>query len=621
MMLRIMTHEHLAGLVLDRARTSPQHAAFRVRRSGAFVDVTWAEVLPRIEAIGAGLLTAAQLEDGANITIIGSTSMDWVLADFAALCVGLKTVPIYASLLPEEVGFMHADTGAQLVIAENAAQLEKVRIMRKGFTFFGKQYAADTLKIRGKVIVIDATGLAPADDWESLAAAEARGRDKLAELRPEMERRRSLLKRDQLATFTYTSGTTGPPKAVMQTHGNMLSMLETSERASVFDEEAKRRGLFLFLPLAHSFGRLVELAGPFFGGPLVISSVPTLAEDLVLSRPGFFPSAPRVYEKMMAKIQTALAASPPKRQKIAAWALDVGKEAAKLTTVGKPLPFGLKLKYAIADKLVLSKLRARLGLDHASVLLSGSAPLRYDVHEFFLAMGLKLVEAYGLTETCPGLTSNRPDNIRIGTVGQAFDCVELKIADDGEILARGPNITKGYLGREDATKEAFDEQGWFHTGDLGSLDADGFLRITGRKKELLKTSGGKYIAPIKIEALLKGLPIVQEAMVIGDNRNYCTVLFALDPEMLGEMAKREGIPADPQHERVRAELQKLVDKTNAGLASFESIKAFRVAPGPFTVDGGELTASLKVKRKAVLDKHGALVEAMYRGGGAEERAS
>jgi long-chain acyl-CoA synthetase len=333
-----MTHETIPGMVLDRARSSPDAPAFRVKRDGAFVDIPWSQVLPRIDAIAAGLLSAAQLDDGACVTIIGSTSMDWVIADFAALSVGLKTVPIYASLLPEEVGFMHADTAAQLVIAENAMQLEKVRAMRKGFTFFGERYEPDRLKIRGKVIVTDPSGLAPADDWESFSAVEARGKEKLAELRPDMQRRASLLKRDQLATFTYTSGTTGPPKAVKQTHGNMLAMLETSARASVFDEEAKRRGLFLFLPLAHSFGRLIELAGPFFGGPLVISSVPTIAEDLVLSRPGFFPSAPRVYEKMMAKIQNALTTSPPLRQKIAGWALGVGGEASQYTRVGKPLP-------------------------------------------------------------------------------------------------------------------------------------------------------------------------------------------------------------------------------------------------------------------------------------------
>lgn len=601
-------------MVLDQAKRSPGGIAFRVRRGSAFHDVSWAEVLPRIEALAAGLLSAAQLDDGACVSIIGNTSMDWVIADFAALSVGLKTVPVYASLLPEEVGYMHADTGAQLVIVENPAQLEKVRAMRKGFTFFGKQYGPERLSIRGKVVVVDPAGLAPADDWESFSDLEARGRAKLAALRAEMERRAAHLKRSDLATFTYTSGTTGPPKAVMQTHGNMLSMLESVAKVALFDAEARRHGLFLFLPLAHSFGRLVELAGPYFESPLVISSVPTLAEDLTLSRPGFFPAAPRVYEKMMAKVLAAVEASPPLRQSIARWAFDTGKQMRAAQASGKRVSRRLQLRHRLADKLVLSKIRARLGLDHASILLSGSAPLRSDVHEFFLALGLRLVEAYGLTETCPGLTANRPDNIHVGTVGQALDGVSLRIAEDGEILAKGPNITSGYLNRPDATAESFDAEGWFHTGDLGALDGEGFLRITGRKKELLKTSGGKYISPTKIEAMLKAHPLVQEAVVIGDARNYCTAVFALDAEMLADFGRREGIGAEPEHARVRTVLQGLVDQANRQLASFESIKTFCVAPRPFSVDGGELTASLKVKRRAVLEMHGELIETMYRTG-------
>jgi long-chain acyl-CoA synthetase len=607
-----MKYEHIAAMVQERGRSSPTTAAFRVKRAGAYADVPWSDVLPRMEAIASGLLSAAQLDDFASVTVIGSTSMDWVLVDFAALSVGLKTVPIYASLLPEEVGYMHVDTAAQLVVVDTPAQLEKVRKMRGGFTFFGQQYGPERLAIRGKVVVLEPGGLAPADDWESLAALEARGQSRRAELETEMKRRAALIKRDQLATFTYTSGTTGPPKAVMQTHGNMLSMLESIATAGLFDERAQQHGLMFFLPLAHSFGRLIELAGPFFAAPLIISSVPTLGEDLGLARPGFFPGAPRVFEKMMAKVVSAVESSPPSRKKIAGWAIGVGKRAVPYMATGRPLPLGLSLERGLADRLVLSKLRARLGFDNAAILLSGSAPLRSDVHEFFLALNLRLVEAYGLTETCPGLTTNRPTNIRIGTVGQAFDGVTLRIAEDEEILAKGPNITRGYLNRADATGEAFDQDGWFHTGDQGSLDADGFLRITGRKKELLKTSGGKYIAPVKIEAVLKALPIVQEAVVLGDGRNFCTALFALDPEMLKEFAHREGIDADPKHPKVQAALKAQVDQVNAGLASFEKIKTFCLAPGPFSVEGGELTASLKVKRKVVVEKHGALIEAMYK---------
>ncbi len=606
-----MSFEHIPEMVFARASSTPERAAFRIKRGGAFVAVTWAEVRPRIDAIAAGLLSAAALDDGACVTILGNTGMDWIITDFAALSVGLKTVPIYASLVPEEVGFMHADTAAQLCIVENAAQLEKVRAARAGFEFFGERYAPERIPLRGKIVVVDTAGIAPADDWESLAELEARGRARLESLRGEMARRLAAVRRDDLATFTYTSGTTGLPKAVLQTHGNMLAMLADVDEVRHFDDAASRYGLFLFLPLAHSFGRLAELAGPYFGAPLVLSSVPTIAEDLVSSRPGFFPAAPRVFEKMKAKVEDALEASPPARRKLARWALRTGEAASAFTTRGQSVPFPLRVRRAVADRLVLRKIRARLGLDRASILLSGSAPLRGDVHRFFLALGLTLIEAYGLTETCPGLTTNRARDIRIGSVGKPFANVTLRIAEDGEILAKGPNIASGYLNQPEATRDAFDPEGWFRTGDLGSIDADGFLHITGRKKELLKTSGGKYVVPAKVEALLKASPLVQEAVLIGDHRNYCVALLALDPDALASFATRHGIAESRAHPSVHAALQAVVDEANARLAAFERVKAFRVAPAPFSVAGGEFTASLKVKRRAVLELHAQLIEEMY----------
>ncbi len=598
-------------MIQRAAARNPDGTAFRIKRGEAWVDIKWKDVMPRVDAIAAGLLTAADLPDGARVSIIGNTTMDWVILDFAAMSVGLQTVPVYASLLPEEVGFMHADPEVNLVVAENAAQVAKVRAMRDGFRFFDVEYPKSKIPLRGKIVVVDPTGLAPADDWESLADLEARGTQRLAELKGEMARRISLVKRADIATFTYTSGTTGPPKAVIQTHDNMLSLVENIEEVDIFSKAVQEGGLHLFLPLAHSFGRLIELAGPYFQTPLVMSSVPTLAADLAGARPGFLPAAPRVYEKMKGKIEGGVAAGPPVRQKIFAWALGVGRETIPYVTTGQPLPGWLSMKRSIADKLVFSKVRAKMGLDRCAVLLSGSAPLRRDVHEFFMALGFTLIEAYGLTETCPGLSANRPGKMKIGTVGQAIKGVTLRIAEDGEVLAKGPNITRGYLNRPDATGEAFDSEGWFHTGDLGSLDSDGFLTITGRKKELFKTSGGKYIAPVKIEARLKAVSFLQEAVLIGDGKHFCVALFSLDPENFGEWAKKEGIPAEPGHPKVRQVLDAHVKEVNSSLASFESVKYFEVLPGPLSVDGGELTASLKVKRKVVSTKYAPLIEAMY----------
>ncbi len=605
-----MAASNLGQMILERAARSGSKDAFRLRRGDAYVGVTWGEVRPRLDHIAAGLLSAIELADDAHITIVGNTSMDWILCDFAALSIGLRTVPVYASLLPEEVGYMHVDTKAVLAIVEDAAQLAKIREMRGGFTFFDKEYSPDQIDL-AHVVVIDPTGLEAADDWESLADLEARGAEKLEELKPAIEERRAKIERSHTATYTYTSGTTGPPKAVIQTHENMLSMLEMSDKDQLFNEKVSRGGLFLFLPLAHSFGRLIELAGPFFDAPLIISSVPTLADDLKVARPGFFPSAPRVYEKMKAKIEGAVAGAPPVRQRLFRWAMDTGKATIPYRSRGEPVPTLLRLRYRLADRLVLSKLRERLGFDQTGLLLSGSAPLGVDVHEFFLGMGLELMEAYGLTETCPGLTSNNPGNFRIGTVGTPFSGVEIKIAEDGEILAKGPNITGGYLNRPEATDEAFGEDGWFHTGDLGTKDADGFVKITGRKKELIKTSGGKYVAPAKIESRIKSLTMVQEAVVIGDTRNYCTCLISLDPEELETWAGQQGTAADPSSDAVKTAVQAHIDSVNEGLASFETIKYFRILDEPMTVENGILTASLKVKRRVVAERYADLIDEMY----------
>lgn len=603
----------LAQLLHDRAEKSPDHPAFRVREGGVWKDRSWSHVRDRADRIAAGILSAVDLADNDVIGLIGQTSEAWLTCDFAGLSVGLQTVPIYASLHPEEVGYMHVDTGVRLVIVDDKGQLEKVRTMREGFTFFQKEYTKDQVKLE-HIVVIDPTGIEPSDDWESLAQLEARGAEKLDELKADMVRRREAATPDQTATYTYTSGTTGPPKAVIQTHENHLAMSRSVGSAGVLVEGMREGGLFLFLPLAHSFGRLIQFSAPFHDLPLVISGVPTLADDAASSRPGFFPAAPRVYEKMKSKIESAVAGAPPVRKALFDWAMGVGRKTIPYRCEGKALPGLLSLQYGLADKIVLSKLRARLGLDRSFALLSGSAPLDAEVHSFFLAMGLDLLEAYGLTETCPGLTANRPGMMRVGTVGPPLPGVDIRIADDGEILAKGPNITQGYLNRPDANAGAFTEDGWFCTGDLGSLDEDGFLKITGRKKELIKTSGGKYVAPAKIEGSLKLLPIIQEAVVVGDRRNYCVALLSVDPEELEEFAKQKGIPAEQGHNVVHEAIDAHVAHVNEDLASFETIKYWRLMPEPLTVDNGFLTASLKVKRKVVEEAFADLIESMYSSG-------
>ena len=600
----------LAEMIRNRIASSPELPAFQVKRGESYVPITWAQVAPRLETIAAGLVSAVPLPDDAHITIIGNTSLDWVVCDLAALSIGIRTVPVYASLLPSEVGYMHADTQAQIAIVEDADQLEKVRAMRAGFTFFNKEYTAAEVPLK-HIVVIDPSGVAPADDWESLAELEARGKQQLDALRKELERRRGTFGRHDTATYTYTSGTTGAPKAVIQTHHNMLSMLENIEALQYFDRKTLDGGLFLFLPLAHSFGRLIELSAVYFDSALIVASVPTLLEDLQASRPGFFPSAPRVYEKIRARIESTVATASPTRQRLFRWAMGVGEATIAYRAKGRSIPMVLGLQLALADRLVLSRLRGRLGLDRTGVALSGSAPLAPEVHRFFLAMGVPLIEAYGLTETCPGLTTNLPTDFKIGTVGKSFPGIEVRIAPDGEILAKGENITKGYLNRPDATEAAFDDEGWFCTGDLGSKDDEGFIKITGRKKELIKTSGGKYVAPAKIEGMIKLHPIIQEAVVVGDRRNYCVGLVSIDLEELGTWAQAQGVPAEPASAAVKEAVQHQIDEVNAGLASFETIKYFRLLPEPLTVANGLLTASLKVKRSVVEEQFAALIDEMY----------
>ncbi len=612
-----MPFQTIGEMILHRISASPDNAAIRYRTGETWQDQSWSQLGDRMARIATGLMTALDGSDGgplehhAAISILGNTSTDWIACDFACMIVGLRSVPVYATLLPEEVGYLHTDTESVIAICEDKVQLEKVREMRKGFTFFDRDYAADAVKVR-HIVVMNPDGVEPADDWESLADLEARGAEKLDELADKRKAWLDAVKRDDICTYTYTSGTTGPPKGVLQTNGNMLAMQESVEHTALFGPDVAKGGLFLFLPLAHSFGRLIEHASPYFDSATIIASIPTLGADLVATKPGFFPAAPRVYEKMKAKIEGKVAGAPPIRQKLFHWAIGTGKATIPYQSEGKPIPGLLGLKLKLADKLVLSKLRAALGFDNAKILLSGSAPLGVDVHEFFMAMQLDLLEGYGLTETCPALTANLPGKIKIGTVGLPVPNVQIKIAADNEILAKGPNVTAGYLNRPEATAEVFDDEGWFHTGDLGSMDADGFVKITGRKKELMKTSGGKYIAPNKIEGRIKNHTLIQEAITVADTRNYATSLIAIDPEELETWASQKGVPNDPQGEAVKTEVQRHLDEVNQTLAKYETIKYFRIIPA-LTVEGGLLTASLKVKRKPTYARYADLIEEMYSG--------
>jgi len=610
----------LAGMFFDRAATAARLPAMRSRRGAGFADVSFAAFAERVEAVAAGLLgIPGGYAPGTATAIIASTREAWMTTDFAVLAIAGVTVPIYASVLAAEVGYVCVDADVEVIVVENQSQLDKVRAIRAGFEFLEVPYDRSRVKLR-HIVVMDPEGIAAADDWESLEDLEARGRATLLAHKgpshPERLLRTRGLTRADLATITYTSGTTGAPKGVLQTHGNWLSVLDVAVDLQIFTDTTRITGAFLFLPLAHAFGRMVAFGGVYFTTVMILSSPDTLLADLQATRPGFVPAAPRVYEKIYARLMATVHEQPAARQRIFKWAVDVGQRTIPFTETNAPLPLRLRLEFALAERFVWRALRTRLGLDRVEVMLSGSAALSPTVLRFFLAMGITLVEAYGLTETCPGVSTNRPDGLRVGTVGRLIPCVELRFADDGEICVRGPNITAGYHKRPDANAEAFEAatdggQQWFRTGDIGELDANGFLRLTDRKKDLLKTSGGKFVAPQKVEGMLKGHPPITEAVVVGDGRKYCAALIAVDDDALKAWAGRTGNPADRQHPALVALLQQHVDAVNHDLAKFETVKQFRVVNEVFSIDNGLLTASFKVKRKEVAKRYGALIDSMY----------
>ena len=418
---------------------------------------------------------------------------------------------------------------------------------------------------------------------------------------------------DHEATYVYTSGTTGPPKGVVQTHGNHLFMVQSCG-AIIAAQEGDVN--LLFLPLAHSFARLEAFLGLYVGLTTAFAeSIDALAENMREVRPMLVFSVPRVYEKIYARVQTAGNSGAPLKRALFQWCVGVGRQVSTLQQRRQPIPAGLRLRQRLAHQLVFKKLHQSVG-GRLRYFVSGGAPLAQDITEFFHAAGMLILEGYGLTETCPALTANRYDQYKFGTVGTALPGVELRIAADGEIVARGPNIAKGYYKRPEATAEVFLEDGWFATGDIGEIDPEGFLRITDRKKDLLVTAGGKDIAPQNLENLLKADSYISQAMVYGDRRPYLTALLTLDLDETCRYARAHGIAADTApalaaHPQIHQLITARVAQINQQLAAYETIKKFIIAPTDFTPESGELTPTLKVKRKVVTQMYQEQLERLY----------
>ena len=599
-----MSQGSLGGLFWEQVGRLTDRPAQRVKTGGTWQEMSWRALGEEVREIALGLIALGR-QPGEAVAILSQTRAEWVRADFAILSTGGVTIPVYPSYPPETLAYIVRDSEARTIFVEDEHQLAKV------LGVASEMPSLETVVLmQGRAPVSGGDGRLRVLDWESL---RARGRE--GSSRQGLEARLAGIKPSDVATIVYTSGTTGSPKGVVQTHGNHLAALDMIARTSGVHEGDVH---LLFLPLAHSFARMESFLGIRLGLTTAFAeSLERLPENLREVSPDFICSVPRVFEKVYAKILTGVAAAPPIRQRIFHWALGAGRRASRLEREGRPLPAGLRFQRTIADRLVFGKLRAALG-GRLRFCVSGGAPLSAEIAEFFHAAGILVLEGYGLTETCPILASNHPGAFKFGTVGRAFPEIEVRIAEDGEILARGPNIAQGYYRKEEETAAVFRPGGWFHTGDVGELDAEGYLKITDRKKDLIKTSGGSYVAPQHIENLLKGDPFVSQALVEGDRRPYPVALITLNPDELAKVAREAGLGDKPAAEIVRhpvvmERVRRTVDGVNAHLASYAQVKRFAILPADFTQDGGELTPTLKVKRRDVRAKYAEVIESMYRG--------
>jgi long-chain acyl-CoA synthetase len=579
-------------------RFASRPVAMRVRRDGRWTDLSYRQLGEQVQAASIGLRELG-LRDGDRVAILSENRPEWAIADYACLAARCTDVPIYPTLPARQAEYILRDSGAAAVLVSSAAQLEKALAIR------------DHLPGLRHVIAFDPDARTPnVLPFEELLAC---GRSAIAR-HPEWREHALGAGPDDLATLIYTSGTTGDPKGVMLTHGNIASNVTTCVGLFDFGEGDE---CLSFLPLSHIFERMFGHYSMFHAGVLInyAGSIDTVAADMHELRPTMMASVPRLYEKIFARVLDSVRASPALRRHIFAWARQVGETWVERRLSGAPIPAGLALQQRLADRLVFSKLRARTG-GRIRFFISGGAPLSPDIAKFFFAAGMPILEGYGLTETSPVMAVNVFGHTKLGTVGRPIPGVEVRIAPDGEIVTRGPNVMHGYYGKPQATAEAVDPDGWFHTGDIGVLDAEGYLKITDRKKDLIVTAGGKNIAPQPIENLAKTCKYVSSAVMLGDRRPFPIMLLVPNAESLKGWAARHGLPAEDLDRllsvaEVRAKLEREVRRTLRDLAQFEMPKKFLLLSRDFSVEGGELTPTLKVRRRVVEERHLAAIEALY----------
>ncbi|MBN2575781.1 MAG: long-chain fatty acid--CoA ligase [Deltaproteobacteria bacterium] len=580
----------------DRVRDFADRVAFHYRRNGAWQSLTWRQADDAAREIAAGLCSLG-LRAGQRVVVLCQTRLEWVLSDVAIAMAGLVSVPIYPSTTAAQCEVLIGDSGASAALVENADQAAKLApLAAKRPDFHLVAIEEDTPGVGGESPGLSLAGLRRA----GVAWAKA--------YPDELDRRAMTVLPSDSFTIIYTSGTTGQPKGVVLTHANLVASCASAVRA--FDLRPTDVQ-YLFLPLAHVLGREVEWAPIIVGSQVAFSEgLARIKFDLVEVRPTFMAGVPRIFEKLYAAVQAGAQQGGRAKRALVRWAFGVAAEYSGAMRTGKAVSPGLRLSRGLADKLVLRKLRKRLGLDRCRFLISGGAPLASEIAEFFHGAGLLILEGYGLTESTAAAFVNRFDRYRFGTVGPAIDVVEAKLADDGEILLRGPSIFSSYHNNPTATAEVFDAEGWFHTGDIGVME-DEFLRIVDRKKDIIITAGGKNVAPQKLENALKAhTPLVSQVVVFGDRRSYCVALITPSEPAArqfggGDLAAAAASPA------LRAAIERAVAEVNGALASYETIKSFALLPADFSEATGELTPSLKVKRDVVASKFATAVAGLY----------
>ncbi len=589
----------VARMFYDRVAATPDAEAFRHPVAGGWASVTWVQAAETVKTLAAGLL-ALGIQPEQRVAIASATRLDWIYADLAIMCAGAATTAVYPSTATEDVAYILTDSGARVVFAEDDVQIAKLRRQRE--------------RLPDVIRVITFDGEADGDWVLSLADLEALGARHLVAHESAVDDAVAAVSPEDLATLIYTSGTTGRPKGVELPHRCWTYLAAGAQAIEILRSDDLQ---YLWLPLSHSFGKMLVSVQLRIGfASAVDGRVDKIVENLAAVRPTFMAGPPRVFEKIYGAVRPDQHGSGGIKAGLLNWAFRVGARTARAKGEGTPVGIVGRIQFALADRLILSKVRVRLG-GRIRFMISGSAALSPDIAIWFHAAGLTVIEGYGLTESSGGTCIGDPDHPTFGVIGLPLVGSEVGIAEDGEILIRGPGVMRGYHNAPEETVQVLTPDGWFSTGDVGELDASGRLRITDRKKDLIKTSGGKYIAPQPIETRFRSIcPLASQIVVHADQRNYATALIALDPDALAQWSRAQGLTGNSygvltDDPAVHSYLRRCVEELNGRLNRWETIKDFRVLDHDLTVEAGELTASLKPKRKIIEKRYKSLLDSMY----------